>query len=436
VVELSGSLAVCMTIRPFRILNRYISSEFLFSFLVSFLFYFLIFFLNQLLLMAQGILAKGIPLGSVLLLMLYSLPSFITLSAPFATLTAALMAYGRFSSDNEILAMRSAGFRRFTIFKPVFLFGIVISLLSFSINDVLLPAGTKAFQKLWIELSLTHPGLELEAYSVRAFRKSILVTGAIDKEGIHPMMIIERDNDGNRRTIMASLASPEIHGNKGAYPGFRMDEVFSLTPSSRNPDQWTWAHAESMNYRLLSSTSTVLDQQAGPANMRVLAILDVIKEKSSRYKERLKVHQKALRQNKLSLILEYYLMALGETGQRKKASSLILRNANTIVDMEESKPVDHSLQIWKLEFYQKFAIPFACIPFVVLAFPLGLSAKRSGRAVGFFIGLLLTSFYWSLLVLGRSLGLRTDVSPFLVMIVPDILLLGAGIILYFKRLKV
>jgi lipopolysaccharide export system permease protein len=104
--------------------------------------------------------------------------------------------------------------------------------------------------------------------------------------------------------------------------------------------------------------------------------------------------------------------------------------------MENSEPVDHSLQIWKLEFYQKFAIPFACIPFVILAFPLGLAARRSGRAVGFFIGLLLTSFYWSLLVLGRSLGLRTDINPFLVMILPDILLLGAGIILYFRRSRV
>jgi lipopolysaccharide export system permease protein len=87
---------VFTVIRRYPTLSRYITSEFLLSFLVSFLFYFLIFFLNQLLLMAQGILAKGIPVGSVLLLMIYSLPSFITLSAPFATLTAALMAYGRF----------------------------------------------------------------------------------------------------------------------------------------------------------------------------------------------------------------------------------------------------------------------------------------------------------------------------------------------------
>ena len=433
---LSEYPAASMMIRTYRTLNRYISSEFLFSFLVSFLFYFLIFFLNQLLLMAQGILAKGIPLGSVLLLMLYSLPSFITLSAPFATLTAALMAYGRFSSDNEILAMRSAGFRRYSIFKPVLVFGIVISLMSFGVNDVLLPAGTKAFQRLWLELSLTHPGLELEAYSVRSFRQSILVTGAIDNQGIHPMIIIERDNDGNRRTIMAHLASPEIRANKGGFPGFRMNKVFSLTPSSRNLDEWTWADADFMDYRLLSNTSSILDQQAGPANMRVFAILDVIKEKTARHNERLSAHRKALNESRFKLSLEYAAMAIGGSEQRRASSGLIIRTAGSVMEMERSKPVDHSLQIWKLEFYQKFAIPFACIPFVVLAFPLGLAAKRSGRAVGFFIGLLLTSFYWSLLVLGRSLGLRTEISPFLVMIVPDILLLGAGLILYFQRSKV
>ena len=383
--------------------------------------------------MAQGILAKGIPVGSVLLLMLYSLPSFITLSAPFATLTAALMAYGRFSSDNEILAMKSAGFRRFSIFRPVLVLGIVISLISFGVNDILLPAGTKAFQRLWLELSLTHPGLELEAYSVRTFRQSILVTGAIDDQGIHPMIIIERDNSGNRNFIMARLASPEIRGGTGEFPGFRMHEVFSLIPNARNIDEWTWSYADFMDYRLLIGDSAILDQQAGPANMRVMAIRQVIREKAARHRERLLAHETRLEQSRLNLSLQYAVLSYGSPSERAAALPMVSRKAAEVAELELSRPVDHSLQVWKLEYYQKFAIPFACFPFVVLAFPLGMAAKRSGRAVGFFIGLLLTTLYWSLLVLGRSLGLRTEISPFLVMVVPDILLLGAGIILYTRR---
>ena len=435
-VVLSGYPAVFTVIRRYPTLSRYITSEFLLSFLVSFLFYFLVFFLNQLLLMAQGILAKGIPVGSVLLLMIYSLPSFITLSAPFATLTAALMAYGRFSSDNEILAMKSAGFRRFIIFRPVLILGILISLISFSINDVLLPAGTRAFQRLWLELSLTHPGLELEAYSVRTFRQSILVTGAIDDQGIHPMIIIERDNSGNRNSIMAERASPEIRGNTSDFPGFRMHEVFSLTPNVQKDDEWTWSRADYMDYRLLTGNTAILDQQAGPANMRVVDISQVIKEKSARHHERVLAYESRLAENRLNLSLQYSSLTYGSQSEKTAALPLLSRRAAEIAELESTRPVDHSLQVWKLEYFQKFAIPFACLPFVVLAFPLGLAAKRSGRAVGFFIGLLLTSFYWSLLVLGRSLGLRTEISPFLVMILPDILLLVAGIILYMRRSQI
>ena len=395
-----------MLIRRFPTIERYIISEFLLSFLVSFLFFFLVFFLNQLLLMAQGILSKGIPLSSVLLLMLYSLPSFITLSAPFATLTAALMSYGRFSSDNEILAMRSAGLRRFLIFRPVLVIGTLISLLSFGVNDILLPSGTRAFQRLWLELSLTHPGLELEAYSIRTFRQSILVTGAIDDAGVHPMMIIERDNSGNRNTIMARVASPEVRGQAGKYPGFRMHDVLSLTPDSRNPGKWTWSSADFMDYRLLADESEILGQQSGPTYMRSGDVWKIIKEKETRHKERLSAYKTRVDRNRYEMSLHYSALASGDSVLRPSSLSMLKRKYAEITELESSPPTDHSLQVWKLEFYQKFAIPFACIPFVVLAFPLGLSARRSGRAVGFFIGLLLTALYWSILVLGRSLGLE------------------------------
>jgi len=416
-------------------LNRYIASEFLFSFFVSFQFFFLVFFFNQLLLMAQGILAKGIPVGSVLLLMLYSTPSFITLSAPFATMTAALMAYGRFSSDNEILAMRSAGFREFTIFQPVLILGIVIAILSLGVNDVLLPAGTKSFQKLWLELSLKHPGLELGEYSVRNFRRTTFITGAIDDAGIHPMVIVERDNSGNLNTTIARLASPAIRGNKEGFPGFRMHDVLSIIPNSIRSDEWAWRRVDYMDYRLLSNTSTVYDQSENPAYMRILTVRNVIKEKSENQRKVLEKRMALIERKKYALSLDYHSLARGKAKMIENTKFNIADNHSGIMGLMESLPIDHSLQIWKLEYYQKFAIPFASLPFVFLSFPLGLLARRNGRAVGFFIGLLLTTLYWSLLVLGRSLGLRTDVSPFLVMIVPEIVLLVIGMGFYLRRVQ-
>lgn len=232
---------------------------------------------------------------------------------------------------------------------------------------------------------------------------------------------------------MAVRASPEIRGNVGEFPGFRMHEVFSLIPNAKNSEEWTWSRADFMDYRLLMGDSSILDQQAGPANMRVMDIREVIREKSARHKERVLAHNTRLEESILGLSLHYAAVSSGTQAERNTSIPIVKQKTFEISELRSAVPVDHSLQVWKLEYFQKFAIPFACLPFVVLAFPLGLAAKRSGRAVGFFIGLLLTTLYWSLLVLGRSLGLRTDISPFLVMVVPDLLLLAAGVILYFRR---
>ena len=72
------------------IMFRYIAGEALFSFLVAFLFFFFIFFVNQLLLLAQDILAKKVPFHQVALLIFYALPSIIAISAPFAAFVGLL----------------------------------------------------------------------------------------------------------------------------------------------------------------------------------------------------------------------------------------------------------------------------------------------------------------------------------------------------------
>ena len=90
---------------------RYIGREFLFSFFVCFIFFFFIFFVNQILFLAEKILEKHVPFNDVVMLLVYFMPSMISLSFPFAALVACLMTVGRLSSDNEILAMQALGIR-------------------------------------------------------------------------------------------------------------------------------------------------------------------------------------------------------------------------------------------------------------------------------------------------------------------------------------
>ncbi|MFW5729897.1 MAG: LptF/LptG family permease, partial [Spirochaetota bacterium] len=104
------------------------------------------------------------------------------------------------------------------------------------------------------------------------------------------------------------------------------------------------------------------------------------------------------------------------------------------VEVRDEKVQDRSLQRYRLEFHKKFAIPFACLAFVFLAFPVGLIPRRSGRSVGFGLGLLVAVVYWSLLIAGDTLGGREmQISPVLAMWVPNLLVLLVGLVVYAVR---
>ena len=185
---------------------RYIGKEFFFSFFVCFCFFFFIFFVNQILFLAEKILEKHVPFKDVVMLLVYFMPSMISLSFPFAALVACLMTVGRLSSDNEILAMQAMGIRHIKIFFPLIVLGLVFSVSSFYINDYLMPYGTIKYTKLYRELIYSNPALELVPYSVKEYLDTVIVTGDIKDNVIHDIMILDKDKDGNRRVITADTA--------------------------------------------------------------------------------------------------------------------------------------------------------------------------------------------------------------------------------------
>lgn len=101
----------------------------------------------------------------------------------------------------------------------------------------------------------------------------------------------------------------------------------------------------------------------------------------------------------------------------------------------DHSPVDRNLQLYLLEFHKKFSIPFACLIFVLFAFPISLMARRSGRAVGFGLGLLVSTVYWGLLFMGQTLGMRLELPPLLAMWLPNLLVLAAAVSLLAYRMR-
>ncbi|RLD31081.1 MAG: hypothetical protein DRI73_09390 [Bacteroidetes bacterium] len=110
--------------------------------------------------------------------------------------------------------------------------------------------------------------------------------------------------------------------------------------------------------------------------------------------------------------------------------------SNEIINKNNKKFLDRNLQIYKIELNKKFAVPLACLIFLYFSFPISLSSRKSGKSLGFGIGLFVSIFYWSLLFAGQTLGIRMNFPPFLSMWLPNIIIFSLGtffILLRFKR---
>ncbi|MFP4068398.1 MAG: LptF/LptG family permease [Spirochaetaceae bacterium] len=431
--------------RTHRTSYVYVAAEFLLSFLVAFLFFFFIFFVNQLLLLAEDILAKDVPFFDVLRLILYSLPSIVALSFPFGALVGALMAVGRMSADNEIIAFRASGVPPRVLFLPIAVVGLAFSMVSFVMNDYFLPVGTIKFGTLYRDLLYTNPRLELEPHSVIRYRDSTLITGNVDEEGIENLIILEGPGTSGRRVITAERAGLRDSGPDRGVLSLELEDVFSQRSRSREEGGYEHFTATSMVYNVLLRDITHSVRTPGPREMSSVDVYDEIRRKRADLEERRHAQTASLARMRMSLYRDY-LSASGADGYEATASGRDggeggrvhleeLQSSLEAFRREAERDIhDRSLQIYRIEFHKKFAIPFACLAFTVFAFPVGLLTRRSGRSVGFAVGLLVAVLYWAMLIAGQTLGTqRLTFSAVLAMWGPNLLVLVLGAGAFFVR---
>ena len=421
-------------VAPGRIISRtlfiYLVKDILFSFLVSFLFFFAVFFVNQLLLMAQQILTKHVPLYQVVLLVFFALPQVIALSTPFASLMGTLMTIGRLSSDNEILIILASGLSYRMIFLPALFVGIIISIISFMANDILLPAGQIQFTRLYRRIVFSTPALELEENMVKRFKDTTIITGPVEGKGISNILILDRTNDGERRLIMARDAELISDGREGLSLDLTNAFIHSSKEITRN--DYDYASTDFLRYwvpqdDLIQAISAISPNQMSSTDLRREIGVKRVDLADKRNLQNYKVLAQALN--------------LEETLRKGSADSLWNRRERTLEDFNKEYLTsnnigrDRSLRLYRLEYNKKYSLPFGALTFVFLAVSLGLMAKKSCQTVGFIFSLLISLVFWTLLMGGQAFSMQRGYSPSLLIWLPNILSFTIGLVLFIRRIK-
>lgn len=416
------------------IISYYLIKEILFSFFISFLFFFFVFFVNQILYI-MGKLLKEIPFLDVLKLVWYSLPIVIALSFPFGVLVGALMSIGKLSFDNEILACLSSGISYVRIYIPIILIGIGLSILSFIINDYLQPLGRAKTKKLNRELVQRNPDLILKPYSTKIYKDRVIINGDVSPEaGIEDIIIIDRNEKGLKRVIMSNHAKMIDGELQQGVLTLALDNVFSLSSDKHNKSDFEYFSSSSMRYNILFSDMQTTNTSITPDEMRSIDIYKGIRRIKSETKTRIVKRADQAERSAVIVKESYYRFLKSEFNKEKQ--DILASKYNEYMALKNIKESTRELRRWQIGFYQKILIPLSCLSFILLAFPLGLTSKRSGKMMGFGIGLLITILYWVLLMGSKIYAYRTTGNTLLIIAFPNIFILivtGILIPLRFKK---
>ena len=85
----------------------------------------------------------------------------------------------------------------------------------------------------------------------------------------------------------------------------------------------------------------------------------------------------------------------------------------------------------KVDYHQRFAIPFACFIFALVGAPLGLKPNRSGSSIGLGLSIVIIFIYYTMMTVGAALGQGGTLSPWLGSWIQNIVftIVGAGLVI-------
>ncbi len=158
---------------------------------------------------------KGISLEIISKLFMYASGKLSLLALPVAVLAAALMTYGSLGEHNELAALKSSGIGLWKIGRPMFVFSLFLTALSFWFSFQVVPmANLKFFSLLYdvgkkkAELSLT-PGQfyrDIDGYVIRISDKSI------ERRTLYDVMVYNHtENRGAVDVIAADSARTRLN---------------------------------------------------------------------------------------------------------------------------------------------------------------------------------------------------------------------------------
>jgi len=423
------------------ILHRYILKEHVGPFFFALFTITFILFLDLLLEIIDLVLRKGIGFRVVSELFFYNLAWMLALSVPMAVLVATLMAFGRLSADNEIIAMQTGGVGLPRLILSPLVASITLAILLMIFNNVILPEFNHRARILMSAIHRKKPALSLK-----------------DKEGLfindipgYSILIkrVDQRHSKIRGITIYQKTSREfplvIRAKRGELRYSKAEDMLTLILydgelhqiDEQNPNRYIRTKFKrhlvricGVGGRLCTQTSQYRGDREMSARMMLARIAEYRQQIESYEQELKKTVAKYFHGYSSSEIRKLAFSPPGRLDPEHQRALVKLRSK-----LQEIEIRQRNINKYLVEVHKKYSIPVACIVFVLIGAPLGIMAKRGGKAVGFGISIGFFLLYWAFLIGGEELADRMIIPPAVAMWAPNILIGTGGIFLTIRNVR-
>ena len=334
----------------------------------------------------------GLPFQVALKVLILKLPGFLVLSFPMSMLLATLLAYGKLSSNSELLALKSLGVANRRIIFPAVLLSIFMTLLTFTFNDSLVPISNQVAENTM---------------------RTSLGKAISSEEGKH-IMFSRYGSQLDKSNKVSDSNENLTHIFYAKY--FRnnfMEEVTLIDFSRIGMEQ------------ILKAEKGEFDQNK---NLWIF------------YDGRLTITQDS---GDISFIdFNEYKYPLGE-GPRElakvpsDANDMTVRQAIKAESLYRQAGNNKEARRMRVRIQEKFTLPAACIVFGLIGSSFGVrSISRSSKSQGFGLSVLMIFGYYLLSFFSSSLGVKGIFNPVLAAWAPVFLSISLSMFLLGKASKI
>ena len=357
-----------------KILDKYILRQVIEMFITGvFVFTTIIFASDTFLTLVKQITKFGIPFKVAFLMILLNLPSVIVMTIPMGVLLSTVMTLNKLSLSSEITVMRACGISLNRIAKSIFIFAVIMAFSSFFINEKIVPIMTQQSTKL----ALWAMGQKHVPEGNENFVFKELGEGGVLK-----------------RLFYSGSCKNGILYNVTILDNSKKDtiQVSQAKEGETTPNGWVLKKAAAYTIAKdgqILNTSLVEDSII-TFNMDMSKMTNKNFAKEKNFKQ----------------LLNYI----------KKS------------DLPEKEKIQY-----KVELYDKIALPVTTIVFVLLGVPLAITPPRVRYNRGFLFSILIIFFYYLIRALSLSMGEQGTINPFIAAWMPNIVLAVCGAFMYYRK---